>query len=218
MWNFIEVDKYTQIASNAFDSVYIEELETNVALSAIGKYINEYGMLVDTWKNNVQDFTGYSTRYIDSSHQVPTYIGKFEVADYDGAFYPPAIDMFRQNTDACIQSLYDSYSVLDSVNAMRLGDKIDDDLSKYSAEQFEVTAWVVLDGATYVKNMPDGNLRQVIKDFIAQNSVPGYNYEGQAVMWMTSTKDEFAKYVADNVDKSFYERFYYPLGLTKDNY
>lgn len=107
MWNFIEADKYVQIARNSFDAVFVEELETSIALSSIDKYIGEYGQLVDTWKHNVQDYTGYSTRYIDSTHIVPTSTSMFEVADYDGAFYPPAIDMLRAGPYECISTLVD---------------------------------------------------------------------------------------------------------------
>lgn len=57
------------------------------------------------WKDNVQDYTGYSTRYIDSSHMVATYNGTFEVADYDGPFYPPALDMFNADQEGCLETL-----------------------------------------------------------------------------------------------------------------
>ena len=65
--------------------------------------------------------------------------------------------------------------------------------------------------------MPTGNLAAVILDFIDINSVKGQNYAGEEVLWMRGTKQDFAAYVLDHVQKSFYERFYYPLGLTEQN-
>lgn len=217
-WNFIEVDKYAQIANNAFDSVYVEELETDQALSAVSKYIGNCGQLIDVWKNNIQDFTGYSTRYIDSTHAIPSYVGTFEVVDYDGAFYPPAIEMFTADPDACISTLTLQYSILDNINALRLSDKMEDELSRYDTQEFKVLAWTLLNGSTYEERVPNGNLRELIDIFIQENNVPGYNYTGEPVLWMVSTKENFAKYIADNIKKSFFERFYYPLSLSKKNY
>lgn len=142
----------------------------------------------------------------------------FEAADYDGAFYPPAVEMLRAGPEACIKSLHQQYAVTDAANALRSSNKMQEQLSIYSAQEFFSLAWQLLDGNTYMKLVPNGNLRAVVDKFIEENSVPGYSYEGNAVMWMSSTKDEFAAYVIENTTKSFYERFYYPLGLTKQNY
>lgn len=94
---------------------------------------------------------------------------------------------------------------------------IENELSVYTAQEFYAKAWVALDGKEYAKYMPNGNLATVILGFIERNSAKGHNYAGEEVMWMRSTKQDFAKYVLDNVEKSFYERFYYPLGLSKQN-
>lgn len=217
-WNFIEADKYIEIAKSSFDSIYVDQLENELAVKNIDKFIGKNGQLIDIWKHNVQDYTGYSTRYIDSSHLMQNYIGKFEVADYDGAFYPPAIEMFRKDPVACIDSLSAQFSTVDSVNAFISDDSVAEDLDIYTTQEFFSMAWNSLRGNEYSKYVPDGNLAKIILAFISENSMPGVGYDGQAVDWMTSTKTEFAKYILDNIDKSFFERFYYPLGLSKENY
>ena len=58
----------------------------------IDKYIGEFGNVISVWSNNMKDFTSYSTRY-ESSNHICRYTTKFsEMVDYDGAFYPPALD------------------------------------------------------------------------------------------------------------------------------
>ena len=40
---------------------------SNVA-SSIDKMLGEFGNVIDVWRNNNYDFTGYSTKYEQSNH------------------------------------------------------------------------------------------------------------------------------------------------------
>lgn len=126
--------------------------------------------------------------------------------------------MFREDPAACISTLATQFSVIDNINAFRHNEDIAEDLGIYTAQEFYISAWVALDGSKYTRYVPDGNMSKVLNDFIANNSVPGYSYTGEAVTWMTSTKEDFAKYATEHINKTFFERFYYPLGLSKQNY
>lgn len=103
LWNFIEVQKYHKPISIAFDSKTVEELEGANVLNYIDKYFGEYGQSIDVWRHNLVDYTGYVTRYETSEHTLDSTFS--EVVDYDGAFYPPAIDDFRNDPVRFIKSV-----------------------------------------------------------------------------------------------------------------
>ena len=63
-------------------------------MHAIDKYLGQFGNSVSAWANNTTDFTSYSTRYEQSDH-ICRYTDNYSpMVDYDGAFYPPALDAY----------------------------------------------------------------------------------------------------------------------------
>lgn len=67
-------------------------------------------MAIDTWINankGLADYTGYLSRYEMSENYAPATGVQNEVVDYDGAFYPPALEEFRSLPTACISSVAD---------------------------------------------------------------------------------------------------------------
>ena len=68
-------------------------------MSQMKTNIGKNGEIIDVWKNNSFDFSGYMSRYEQSSHQSSTDTTKScEVIDYEGIFYPPAIEELLKST------------------------------------------------------------------------------------------------------------------------
>lgn len=101
MWNFVEksiIDPSLDAVSKAFVNIDIENLEGAAVAEHIDEYIGKFGNLIDVWKTNVRDFTSYSTRYEQSNHVCRYTNISSEVVDYDGAFYPPALDAYLERS------------------------------------------------------------------------------------------------------------------------
>ena len=78
----------------AYDNGLIEELEDQNIMNNISSFIGEYGNIINTWSNGAMDYCGYRTRYENSTNEIEVHNRtiKNPIVDYDGAFYPPAID------------------------------------------------------------------------------------------------------------------------------
>lgn len=101
MWNLIEyyVDNTSlnQITDTLIKLDY-DVLESNAVVQPIDKLVQQFGNTANIWKSNVNDFTGYATRY-ESSNHICKYTGNWsEVVSYDGAFYPPALDAYLSSS------------------------------------------------------------------------------------------------------------------------
>ena len=101
MWNLVEyyddTSPLNQIANTIIQLDY-DTLEANAVAQSIDNLVHTFGNIVNIWKSNVHDFTGYTTRYESSNHMCK-YTGVWsEVVDYDGAFYPPAIDLYLSSS------------------------------------------------------------------------------------------------------------------------
>ena len=95
---------------SGYQTKAVAELEEDLVNSYISKYINEYGMAVNAWmnaNNGLVDYTGYLSRYEMSENYAPATGAQNEVVDYDGAFYPPALEDFKASYSICISSVND---------------------------------------------------------------------------------------------------------------
>lgn len=138
LWNFEEYEN----AIGAFNSlakqiasIDYEELESVNVKEAISKLIGEYGNVIDVWKFNINDFSGYQTRYEGSDH-VCQYTSKWsEVVDYDGAFYPPALSAYRikgASTNVSDLSVYYAHLNLDAAQIADINSKFASQWSQIS--------------------------------------------------------------------------------------
>lgn len=108
LWNFVRKIGTDSLVHSGYQTKAVTELEEDLVNSYISKYINQYGMAIDTWINankGLADYTGYLSRYEMSENYAPATGMRNEVVDYDGAFYPPALAEFRAFSDVCTRSV-----------------------------------------------------------------------------------------------------------------
>lgn len=115
LYNFIKSVNSAYSIENAFRNGLVDDLIAENAQKQFNTNIGKYGQVIDIWKNNAYDFSGYRTTYEDGSHMPTIANGKIvECADYDGMFYPPALEEYiaayhkYDNLSATIN--YDKYA------------------------------------------------------------------------------------------------------------
>jgi len=98
--------------SRTLANINYEELEGDAIAGVIDNYIGKFGNLIDVWRTHINDFTGYKTRYEASTH-ICKYTGiSSEVVDYDGAFYPPALERYLTSSGHTLSSISSYYQHL----------------------------------------------------------------------------------------------------------
>lgn len=128
IWNFIRRDLAYGIAQNVFFSVTVDELEAENVAANWRKYFGDCGesKYIDISKPRYPDYSGYQSRYERSMHVADGTQFVSEVVDYDGAFYPPAVEWIRANgvnkaLSSLIEAKYDkniSNIVCGSINKL----------------------------------------------------------------------------------------------------
>lgn len=104
LWSFVERE---DSIINTLSKV-VEAIDPIVTPDLLKQFIGEFGQVINVWNTNTQffDTTGYVSRYELSQNQPKDLdIASNEVVDYDGAFYPPAVEMLRNDFDGCLESL-----------------------------------------------------------------------------------------------------------------
>lgn len=105
MWNFVRYVEDSNNTDKIFYSYKVSELESAKASQYVDNILGENGNLRNMWRYNIQDFSGYTTRYVANENVTDNNTQIFEVAEYDGAFYPPAIEQYRKDYQKCINSV-----------------------------------------------------------------------------------------------------------------
>lgn len=107
LYNFIETTNFNKVVNNGYYNDVVQEEEDEIVLSRLSSNIGEFGQLINVALNNQYDFTGYRTGYEKSLHRSTKQYSTtpYEVIDYPGAFYPPAVEMFVDDVDGSICSL-----------------------------------------------------------------------------------------------------------------
>lgn len=107
LFNFIEASNYNYPVVNSFYNDLNEELEDEEVLANIKNTIGEFGETINIAMENLYDYSGYKSRYESSPHESATgaRISKYDVIDYDGAFYPDAVSAFLNDEEVFISSL-----------------------------------------------------------------------------------------------------------------
>lgn len=222
MWNFIKYVADSNNTDKVFYSYQVSELESSKSEQYIDKIVGKYGNLQDVWKYSLQDFTGYTTRYIANDNVTDKNTQIFEVAEYDGAFYPPAIEQYRKDYRRCLKSLSEQVKVGSICNAISLSDTISYYLSSHISADLITSLESILYSKTvscFQDYLVDNNLCSVVHDFVngIETVVLSDEITGEEKITTTAKKQDFIDYLNDNINKTFYERFYANLELTKDN-
>lgn len=107
LYNFVEHIGYSFPVVNAFYSGSNLKIEDATVEANLSNYIGQFGQTINLWLNNSYDYSGYRTRYESSEHTgiLNNNNSLINSMDYDGAFYPPAIDDFLLNYQDCVYSV-----------------------------------------------------------------------------------------------------------------
>lgn len=115
LWRFIRTSKMKEIMSRSFDSFFNDRLEMGNIAGHIDSIIGKFGEVVNIWMNNTVDFSGYTTRYEISEH-IGTNVDYSPVIDYDGAFYPPAVEEYVKNPSVAAKTVSDAMTKITFVS------------------------------------------------------------------------------------------------------
>ena len=130
LMNFIKKNRYrSQNMSIQYAKIFSDDATTEAVAKSLDSYIGKFGNSIDAWRTNSIDYSGYVTDYERSSHISNKKVWS-EVVDYEGGFYPPAVDMFLDLTTT------DSRSVFDSVRLRKLCDSVRNRIDSRKTAQF----------------------------------------------------------------------------------
>lgn len=206
MYNFVEKPTTrVQEISYKFARLFNEDFDKDYIRSAIDKYIGECGQAIDLWKNNAVDYTGYVTRYEASNHYDSFTNEYSEVVDYDGLFYPPALEDLAKHKDKFITSLsscmtrHDIADML--VKDLNIQKLLEDPLAYMTgtlADAFD---------SCYPSPSPLEDLASKFKEQF-KDKLPS-----------EVKKEQVKAFVNDNLtQKSYFEKYYAHLGLSDADY
>lgn len=111
LYNFILASNYKYPVVNAFYNDVNETLEDQQVLNQLSDYVGKYGEAINVAIKNQYDFSGYKSRYETSMHQAKlNSIGRiYPVIDYDGAFYPQAVNEYLADPNVISSLLEDNH-------------------------------------------------------------------------------------------------------------
>jgi hypothetical protein len=222
MWNFIKYVEDSNNTDKVFYSYRVSELESAKVEQTIDKILGQNGNLRDIWKYSIQDFSGYTTRYIANDNTTRNNTQIFEVAEYDGAFYPPAIEQYRSTPEKCINSLSNRVTVRTICNRLnnvsQMPAQLSDCLSACSISTMGDYLYVKLSG-NFDPYVYDCNLQTVLDGFVEQIDVITISDDitGEEKTTTSAKRQDLLDYLGENLNKTFYERFYQSLELKDDN-
>ncbi len=221
MWNFIRYVEDSNNTDKIFYSYKVSELESAKVQQTIDNILGENGNLRNIWRYSIQDFSGYTTRYIANDNTTRNSTKIFEVAEYDGAFYPPAIEQYRNDPETCINSLSSQTTVQTICNRINRAGHIATQLSDYlSACTVDTIGEFLYDMllSCFDPYVYDNNLSQVMSDFASQIDVITISDDitGEEKTITSAKRQDLIDFIGDNLNKTFYERFYEDIGLNTD--
>ena len=199
LWKFVEASKIKEILSRSFDSLQNDRLESKNIAGYIDGIVGKFGEVINIWENNTIDFSGYTTRYEISKH-IDENVSYSEVVDYDGSFYPPAVEDYVKNKDVAAKS------VLSGLRKTDVSRFITESLSGYpvlsSREQL-----------TSIQGILDG----VYVGLDADEIISGFDSEYP--LSDIQPKSAFVRFVQQRLPETFFERYYshLPIEETDDS-
>ena len=204
MYNFVEKPaSRVQDISYQFANLFDPDLDRKGISAVIDKYIGKCGEAIQLWKNNHVDYSGYVTNYEISKH-VDSYTGEYsEVVDYDGMFYPPALDDLVNHRDEFLNSLSSQVTTVDVAKtiAVKLDkDKLFADPSTYMHDKLGSII-----EANYIG-------KRAIVDKLAKEFKIAFNGKKAADL----TENQIVNFVIRNIsERTCFEKYYGHLGLTQ---
>lgn len=98
IYQFVEHKAINYVVGNAFYSMDNEHLLRLLQSEKISTVLGTIGNWIDVWKNELMDYSGYKSRYENSTHSVlaSSKGSGLSCVDYDGTFYPPAVDQYLE--------------------------------------------------------------------------------------------------------------------------
>ncbi len=223
LWGFTEKLDTQTLLESGFKSAVVEELEEDVVTQHLRKYVGEFGQTLSTWynaKNGLTDYSGYLSRYERSSNFTQNTGILNEVVDYDGAFYPPAVEELVSYQDECIacvsaqmsrSTLVDSFT--EKLQAAALSDYLE--LSAPTDYDEEVNDNLIIVGQTIwdklladeaSKFIPDSGGKQILDGLLVGTSLSALR-----VAKITSALNS-------GLPATFFDRYYRHLGLSEAQY
>lgn len=229
MWNLIEKDAFNMYdISRKFFSANVANLEWNRIVQKADQYYGKFGQIINKWMHpELMDYSGYTSRYEASHHQSTDSRLTSEVVDYDGPFYPPAVEFLLKDGVESQHVTRCAKSVLSATTS--------DSLYQSIVYNQELTPNDIYDYIKFVENSENGfvvmeyhdcdGLVREISDQIAQTTDMGIDGISSMLLgyingtsYQSHSWNGLAKYLSSNVQETFYQRFYSHLGLDKSSY
>ena len=219
LWNFVAKDEnLVSLLKKSFYSVYVTELMGENLKHNVDTYYGEFGQSINKWLNpNMIDYSGYTTRYESSTHTTSRSQISSEVIDYDGGFYPPAVDMMNQASATSMASLLsavDSNMIYNGVVAT-----LSDELSSYVAVERHVDEATGSRSYSYlsdvaVETMISGLILPYLPSADISGAVDQY-FRSRLVSADLGAVDtaSFASELTASLPKSFYQLYYRHLNI-----
>ena len=213
LWNLVQKASTDTLIERGFKAGL--NIGEDYTINGIGSYIGDFGQTIDLWKNyqkNRVDYSGYTTRYEKSDNKSPTTGDVNEVVDYDGAFYPPAAEMFKLNSSACIHSVQHmacSYDVQKEV-ANILGDDIQKFLTVDTDNKVVSNTIYSSIRDTLERNIVSSEIEHNINAYIEQHSNDVSSITMADVMALIGN--------CLSQESTFYEKYYKHLSLSHLQY
>jgi hypothetical protein len=92
--SFVETKIFDKMVLASYNTGIIDELRDEKIAENISGFIGDFGETIGKWFYDARDWSGYRSRYETSPHEIRVrnkYIAS-PLVDFDGPFYPPAID------------------------------------------------------------------------------------------------------------------------------
>ncbi len=226
LWNIVEYSKTHSFLE--LIGTTVTSLESKVyGCGSISKYIDgvigKFGNMINVWNSDVNDYSGYTTRYESSDH-CNRYTGmKSEVVDYDGSFYPLAVKTYIERYDQCVKSggnfvgslsawyhhlNIDGTEYGDQINRLLsdkdIHDRIEDIVSPSDSQRMHDIFKYQLDSL--------GNIYILFKTYDVENPSYSQKLNTKGELWIRLVDSPIAFPVMKNVSKDSYN------GLSNDIY
>ena len=211
LWNFVEATGVRDIVSRSFDGLLNEKLERLQIHKYIDGIIGEFGQVVNIWQNNTTDSTGYTTRYEINTH-TDEGVEYSPVVDYDGGFYPPAVQSYLQDPVTAVRSVRDgatSKSIAQNVRKALADVQMS---ALYTGNVDEVCSEIYGKTSLCVEPYyPYSGYMDIVSAFVEQ-----YTVQTSAGMEFSGTKEDLRDMVQLGLSGTFYENYYQHLHIDGD--
>lgn len=208
LWNLVEKAETGDTVKEMFYSHNVDELLASKVSVYIDELLGEYGEIIDKWKfPNVRDFSGYTSRYEKSRHTPGKYVRFSEVVDYEGPFYPPAIDFLQSCGGNYLPALN---SVVEGATNRTILDRISDDrtinslLVPNSQPPSEEALLSALSWVSGISELGEDGLLFQVRKYLNETSPLDYS------------PYRFAESIALACGETFYGKYYFHLQLDDD--